>query len=243
LQSIVIQKVKIMMKRIGWFAARTFFVFVIVSLVAVLLLKFIPPVTSAFMAAKYCQGGSSKRTEIRYYWVNWKNISPRMALAAVAAEDQKFPEHFGFDFDAIADALEEGEKGRRLRGASTISQQVAKNLFLWEGRSFLRKGMEAYFTVLMEGLWSKRRILEIYLNIAEFGDGIYGVKAAAAKFFGKPPSMLTSREAAILAAVLPNPIKLKAAAPSAYVKRRAGRIETQMRNLGPSYLKGIWTEP
>ena len=166
-----------------------------------------------------------------------------MALAVVAAEDQKFPGHFGFDFGAIADALEEGEKGRRLRGASTISQQVAKNLFLWEGRSFLRKGLEAYFTVLMEAMWTKRRILEIYLNIAEFGDGIYGIKAAAKKVFGKPPSEITMREAAILAAVLPNPIRLKAAAPSAYVKGRARKIEKQMRNLGSSYLKEIWPDP
>ena len=164
-----------------------------------------------------------------------------MALAAVAAEDQKFPEHFGFDFQSITDALKEREAGGRLRGASTISQQVAKNLFLWNGKSFIRKGLEAYFTVLIELLWPKRRILEIYLNMAEFGDGIYGVEAAARSFFGKPPSELTRKESALLCAVLPNPIRLKAAAPSAYVTRRMQRIEKQMGNLGQSYLKGIWS--
>jgi monofunctional biosynthetic peptidoglycan transglycosylase len=164
-----------------------------------------------------------------------------MALAAVAAEDQKFPDHYGFDFAAIADAIEEGEKGRRLRGASTISQQVAKNLFLWESRSYLRKGLEAYYTVLLETFWSKRRILEIYLNIAQFGDGLYGVKAAAQVFFNKPPSALTMGECALLAGVLPNPVKFKVTAPSPYVLQRARSIEIQMRNLGPSYLKGIWT--
>jgi len=162
-----------------------------------------------------------------------------MALAAVAAEDQKFPEHFGFDFKSMVEALKEREDGGSLRGASTITQQVAKNLFLWKGRNFIRKGLEAYFTVLIEVLWPKRRILEVYLNVAEFGDGIYGVEAASKKFFHKPPSRLTRRESALLAAVLPNPIRLKAAVPSAYVIQRAQRIERQMRNLGSSYLKGI----
>lgn len=162
-----------------------------------------------------------------------------MPLAAVAAEDQKFPGHFGFDFESIADAWEEMEEGRRVRGASTISQQVAKNLFLWSGKSFVRKAFEAYFTVIMEVLWPKRRILEIYLNIAEFGDGVYGVQAASSKFFGKSPSLLTKREAALLAAVLPNPIRFQVAAPSHYVKRRALHIEKQMNNLGSSYLKNL----
>ncbi len=213
------------------------------SLVAVLVLRFIPPVTSAFMVERWRQGlfDSHDRTAIRYDWVGWKEISPQMALAAVASEDQKFPDHFGFDFESIAEALEDAEEGGRLRGASTISQQVAKNLFLWNGKSFIRKGLEAYFTVLMELLWPKRRILEIYLNIAEFGDGLYGVKAAAAKFFGKSPARLTKKESAMLAAVLPNPIRYRVEAPSAYVKRRAQRIEKQMSNLGPSYLRGVWS--
>jgi monofunctional glycosyltransferase len=224
-------------------AAWLMFGLFLISVFSVLVLRFVPPVYSAFMVERYCSGlfVSSSRTAIAYHWADWKEISPGMALAAVAAEDQKFPEHYGFDFESMADALQEIEDGGRFRGASTISQQVAKNLFLWKGKSFIRKGLEAYFTVLMELLWPKRRILEVYLNVAEFGDGIYGVEAAAKKFFGKPSSGLTGKESALLAAVLPNPIELKAAAPSAYVKLRTLRIEKQMRNLGQSYLKDIWS--
>jgi monofunctional biosynthetic peptidoglycan transglycosylase len=216
--------------------------FFLFSLVAVLSLRFVPPVSSAFMIQRYCQNlfVSPRQTPIVYQWVSWKEISPHIALAAVAAEDQKFPQHVGFDFESMAEALEDIEEGKRFRGASTISQQVAKNLFLWKGKSFIRKGLEAYFTVLMELLWPKRRIMEVYLNIAEFGDGIYGVKAAAKKYFGKSPSELTRKESALLAAVLPNPLKFQVAAPSAYVKRRTVRIEKQMTNLGQSYLKDIW---
>jgi monofunctional biosynthetic peptidoglycan transglycosylase len=219
----------------------TFTVFLI-SLVAVLLLRFIPPITSAFMVANYCKGlfASNSTTSIRYHWVDWQEISPHIALAAVAAEDQKFPDHFGFDLQSMVETLKKRGNGGSLRGASTISQQVAKNLFLWKEKSFVRKGLEAYFTVLIEVLWPKRRILEVYLNIAEFGDGIYGVGVAAKRFFNKHPSRLTEKESALLSAVLPNPIKLKVAAPSAYVTRRAQNIERQMRNLGSSYLKDIW---
>ena len=225
--------------RAAWLMSGLF----LISVAAVLVLRFVPPVYSAFMVERYCSGlfASRGQTAIAYHWADWEKISPRMALAAVAAEDQKFPKHYGFDFESMAEALEEIEEGGRFRGASTISQQVAKNLFLWNGKSFIRKGLEAYFTVLIELLWSKRRILEIYLNVAEFGDGIYGVAAAAKQFFGKSPSGLTTRESALLAAVLPNPIRLKASAPSAYVKQRTLRIEKQMGNLGQSYLKNIWS--
>lgn len=236
-------KAKGIIKRVVEHAVRLTSGLFLISLVAVLLLRFVPPVYSAFMVERYCKGlfVSHSMTAIEYHWVDWEEISAQMALAAVAAEDQKFPEHFGFDFESIAQALEEIEEGGRLRGASTISQQVAKNLFLWKTKSFIRKGLEAYFTVLMEILWPKRRILEVYLNVAEFADGIYGVEAAAKKFFGKPPSELTKKESALLAAVLPNPIRFKVADPSAYVKQRALRIEKQMRNLGQSYLKDIWS--
>ncbi len=222
--------------------AKTAVGLVVFSVLAVLLLRFVPPVASAFMAARYAEGvfGSRAYTAIDYRWVNWKKISPQMPLAAVAAEDQKFPDHFGFDFDALADAFERLEEGGRIRGGSTISQQVAKNLFLWKGQSFFRKGIEAYFTVLIESFWPKRRILEVYLNIAEFGDGIYGVEAAARRYFGKPAAKLSQREAARLAAVLPNPTRYKAAAPSAYVQRRTAHIERQMRNLGSTYLRDVW---
>jgi monofunctional biosynthetic peptidoglycan transglycosylase len=163
-----------------------------------------------------------------------------MRLAVVAAEDQKFPHHWGFDFESIADAVQEKGARGRPRGASTISQQVARNLFLWPGRSYLRKGLEAYFTVLLELLWPKRRILEVYLNVAEFGDGIYGIAAAAQAFFGKRPADLGRAEAALLAAVLPNPRRLHARNPSAYVRERALWIEEQMIHLGgPAYLQSL----
>ncbi len=162
-----------------------------------------------------------------------------MALAVVASEDQKFPDHRGFDFQSISDALEERRTKGRLRGASTITQQTAKNLFLWEGRSFVRKGFEAWFAVLMETLWPKRRILEIYLNIVEFGDGVYGVQSAARIYLGKGASGLTRREAALMAAVLPSPKRFSVVAPSGYIQQRTRQIERQMHNLGPSYLKNL----
>lgn len=175
---------------------------------------------------------------IHYRWVSWDRISPHLAIAVVAAEDQKFPIHHGFDFESIAQALDE-EKGRR-RGASTISQQVAKNLFLWPGRSYVRKGLEAYFTILIETLWPKRRILEIYLNVAEFGPGTFGVGAASRRYFAKSPDQLSLWEASLLAAVLPNPKKMSAARPSAYVRGRAWEIRTWVRQLGgPRYLADI----
>jgi monofunctional biosynthetic peptidoglycan transglycosylase len=158
----------------------------------------------------------------------------------VASEDQLFPTHSGFDFKQIHKALDDAERGRRARGASTISQQVAKNLFLWNGHSWVRKGFEAWFTVLIEWLWPKQRILEMYLNIAQFGRGIYGAEAAAQNFFHKPAARLTQAEAARLAAVLPNPLQLRAERPSRYLQRRQLEIEQQMRALGgPSYLAGM----
>ncbi|MEO7200282.1 MAG: monofunctional biosynthetic peptidoglycan transglycosylase, partial [Dokdonella sp.] len=157
-----------------------------------------------------------------------------LAIAVVASEDQRFPQHRGFDVDAIRDALAAADDGERLRGASTISQQVAKNLFLWGGRSYVRKGLEVWFTALIETLWTKQRILEVYLNIAEFGDGIYGAQAASQQHFGRPATELSSHQAALLAAVLPSPKRLHAKRPSAYVQKRAAWIERQMRQLGGS---------
>jgi monofunctional biosynthetic peptidoglycan transglycosylase len=159
-------------------------------------------------------------------------ISPHLKLAVVAAEDQNFPRHFGFDVSAMLDAWQAHQDGKRLRGASTISQQVAKNLFLWPGRSLLRKTIEAYVTFLIELLWPKRRILEVYLNIAEFGRGRFGVAAASRLFFGKSPHNLTAQDAAILAAVLPNPLQYRVDRPSAYVARRQRWILRQMQQLG-----------
>jgi monofunctional biosynthetic peptidoglycan transglycosylase len=153
-------------------------------------------------------------------------------VAVIAAEDQNFTEHFGFDWQAIEKAVQHNEHSRRKRGASTVSQQTAKNLFLWNSRSWTRKGLEAWFTLLIEVGWSKKRILEVYLNIVEFGDGVYGAEAAARTFFGKPAKRLTPSEAALLAAVLPNPHRFHASAPSDYIRGRQAWILNQMRQLG-----------
>ncbi|AYL53544.1 TPA: monofunctional biosynthetic peptidoglycan transglycosylase [Citrobacter freundii] len=166
-------------------------------------------------------------------WVSMDEISPWMGLAVIAAEDQKFPEHWGFDVSAIEKALAHNERNEnRIRGASTLSQQTAKNLFLWDGRSWVRKSLEAGLTLGMETVWSKKRILTVYLNIAEFGDGVFGVEAAAQRYFHKPASRLSLSEAALLAAVLPNPLRFKANAPSGYVRSRQAWIMRQMRQLG-----------
>ncbi|HEX6834249.1 MAG TPA: monofunctional biosynthetic peptidoglycan transglycosylase [Rudaea sp.] len=205
----------------------------LVTWLVVLILRFAPPPTSAFMI----EHRLSTHAPNRYQWTAWPNVSPELPIALVAAEDQKFPTHHGFDVQAIRSALDEADEGERLRGASTISQQTAKNLFLWGGRSFVRKGLEAYFTVLIELTWPKRRILEVYLNIIEFGDGVYGAEAAAHEFFRKSSAQLSAHESALLAATLPNPKKLRANAPSAYVLERADWIERQVRQLGgPGYL-------
>jgi monofunctional biosynthetic peptidoglycan transglycosylase len=163
-----------------------------------------------------------------------------MRVAVVAAEDQNFPHHWGFDLESILDALQKKGKRRRLRGASTITQQVARNLFLWPGRSYIRKGLEAYFAVCVELLWPKRRILEVYLNVVELGDGTYGVPAASRDFFGKRPAELTRQEAALLASALPNPMRYDVRRPSPRMQERARWIEEQVAHLGgPAYLQGL----
>ena len=212
------------------------------SLALVVCLRWVPPCTSAVMIGENFERffSGKKQGTIRYQWVNWEEISPSMRLAVVAAEDQLFPHHKGFDFESMREAMERQRKGGRLRGASTITQQVAKNLFLWTGRSYVRKGFEAYFTILLELLWPKSRILEVYLNIAEFGDGIYGVHAAAETYLRKSPSALTRRDAALLAAVLPNPKRFKVRNPSSYVRQRGNWIQQQMELLGGvGYLKDL----
>ena len=229
------------MKRICRLLVRGVLAVVILTVGPVLLLRWVPPPTSAFMLEKRLAGViSGQGARIRYRWVPWAAISSSMRIAVVAAEDQKFPHHWGFDVGAIEEAVEKNEARRRPRGASTITQQVAKNLFLWSGPSYLRKGMEAYFTVLLELFWPKRRILEMYLNVAEFGEGTYGVGVAAEAFFHTSSAHLTPHEAALLAAVLPNPRRLRAANPSPYVLERAGWIESQMQQLGgPTYLRSL----
>lgn len=203
------------------------------SVLGTLLLRFVPPLISGVMIERRIEAWYQGRPyQAVYQWVRWDRVAPWAPLAAVAAEDQQFANHRGFDLASIQNALDEHERGRRLRGASTISQQVAKNLFLWSGRSYLRKGLETYFTALIEVLWSKRRILEVYVNIVELGDGVFGVEAASRRFFGKPASQLRPEDAALLAAVLPNPHRLRVDRPSAFVEERRAWILTQMGQLG-----------
>lgn len=204
-----------------------------ISLLATASMRFIPPLTTAVIMERRVSALVHGRTyHADYRWVPWSRISPHAALAVIASEDQNFATHHGFDVESIQKAVDAHERGERLRGASTISQQVAKNLFLWSGRSYVRKGLEAYFTALIEVTWSKRRILEVYLNIVELGDGVFGVEAASLRDFHKPASRLTAEEAALLAAVLPNPIRLRVSRPSAYVEERRGWIVQQMDQLG-----------
>ena len=219
--------------------------FVAVSVLQVLVLRFVDPPFSAFMAGRQLEAWAEGdwRFRIAYDWRDLRAMAPSLPLALVAAEDQRFPLHHGFDFEAIRKAQAHNERMearaerrnqpvKHLRGASTISQQTAKNLFLWPGRSWVRKGLEAWYTVLMEALWPKARILEMYANIAEFGDGIYGAQAAARSYFGKDAARLTPAESARLAAVLPSPRRYSAGRPGPYVQRRSGGIQRQMRHLG-----------
>lgn len=189
-------------------------------------LRWFDPTTTAFMLQD-----ESGRDPLLHEWQDWEQLGGAAALAVIAAEDQRFDRHFGLDLDSIRDSIETAQDGGRMRGASTISQQVAKNLYLWPGRNLARKGLEAYFTLLLEACLSKKRILEIYLNIAEFGPGIYGVAAASRYYFSKPPSRLYDAEAALLAAVLPNPRRFRVDEPSDYVRERQSWILGQMQRL------------
>jgi monofunctional glycosyltransferase len=216
---------------------------VAVTVLAVVAMRWIDPPFTAFMARDRIAAAFSagKGYAFRHEWRERARISKYAALAVVAAEDQQFPRHRGFDFRQIDKALADRERGRRVRGASTISQQVAKNLFLWPGQSWFRKGLEAGITVLLELAWPKERILEVYLNVAEFGRGTWGIQAASRRYFGRDADRLTRSQAALLAAVLPSPRRLRADAPSAYVRKRQRWIERQMVALGgPAYLAGTW---
>jgi monofunctional biosynthetic peptidoglycan transglycosylase len=217
-------------------AGLAFVAWAAVTVLAVVALRWIDPPFTAFMIADRVGALVTRPPgyDFAYEWRDWERISKNAAIAVVAAEDQKFPEHRGFDFKQIDKALEDRERGRRVRGASTISQQVAKNLFLWRGQSWFRKGIEAGITVLIEAAWSKQRILEMYLNIAEFGRGTYGVQAASQRYFDKDAARLSQSEAALLAAVLPAPTRYKADAPSNYVRRRQAWIQRQIASLGGS---------
>jgi monofunctional biosynthetic peptidoglycan transglycosylase len=214
--------------------ARLAFWFLAITVGGVILYRFVPVWITPLMIIRTVQQATDHRRTVRWQqdWVPFEHLSPYLQLAVVCAEDQAFLEHWGFDFQAIEKAIEHNRKSRRLRGASTISQQTAKNVFLWPGRSWIRKGLEVYFTFLIETLWSKERIMTVYLNVIEFGDGIYGAEAAAKHFFNKPARRLNREEAALLAAVLPNPLKRNAARPTALVRNRQQWILSQMRMWG-----------
>jgi len=200
------------------------------------------PPTTAFMQEKQLEAESRglRSVRIHYQWTDYADISPYMRIAVVTAEDQNFPYHHGFDWSAMDAAFEHNEKSHRVHGASTISQQTAKNLWLWPGRSYLRKAVEAWFTVLIESEWTKQRILETYLNVAQLDDYTFGVGAAARDAFGVPASQLSAEQAALLAAALPEPDRVDVTEPSAYMQKRQAWILDQMAGLGgPDYLDVI----
>lgn len=233
-------------RRRGWFARALRALLLVlaawaaVTVLAVVAMRWIDPPTTAFMLRDRIGGMFDPDYQFRHEWRDLDQVSRYAPLAVVAAEDQQFPFHRGFDFKQIDKALADRERGRRVRGASTISQQVAKNLFLWPGQSWFRKGLEAGITVLIELAWPKRRILEVYLNVAEFGRGTWGVQAASRRFFHRDASRLTPAEAALLAAVLPAPRRYRAEAPGPYVRKRQAWIQRQMTALGgPAYLAGL----
>ena len=218
------------------------FLFAAATVLQVAVLRFVDPPLSAFMAARQVEALAEGDVSFRvaYDWRDLDEISPHLPLAMVAPEDQNFANHHGFDFKAIEKARINNAKGRKVRGGSTISQQVAKNLFLWQGGGYFRKGVEAWYTLLIELMWPKTRILEVYANIAEFGDGIYGAQAASRSYWKKDASKLSPAESARMAAVLPSPRRYSVANPGPYVKGRTNKIQRQMRQIGgTAYLETL----
>ncbi|WAM51265.1 monofunctional biosynthetic peptidoglycan transglycosylase [Vreelandella venusta] len=216
--------------RLAW---RGVLAFVVFSIALVLLFRFVPPPGSMVMVERKIQSWiNSEPIDIQRQWRSWEHLSSNAKLAVIAAEDQRFPQHSGFDLVELKRALKASLDGERLRGASTLSQQTAKNVFLWSDRSWARKGLEVWFTLLIETLWSKQRILEVYLNVAEWDTGVFGLEAAAGHYFGASGSALTERQASLLAAILPSPRTRSASRPDAQVERRSQWILQQMRNLG-----------
>jgi monofunctional biosynthetic peptidoglycan transglycosylase len=214
---------RLSMRRLVRMAALVALALAAVSVGLVLLYRVLPVPATPFMLVRAIGGSGIDKD-----WVRLSEISPNLVRGVIASEDAKFCGHLGFDLEAIESAFAAIEEGGRLRGGSTISQQTAKNVFLWQDRTWIRKGLEAYFTLLIETLWPKRRIMEVYLNVIEWDDGVYGAEAAARHHFGKPAAALTRREAALLAVVLPNPRHWSAGKPGPYVSRRAGIIDRRM---------------
>ncbi|BCB08913.1 monofunctional biosynthetic peptidoglycan transglycosylase [Vreelandella venusta] len=216
--------------RLAWRGALAF---IVLSIALVLLFRFVPPPGSMVMVERKIQSWiNSEPIDIQRQWRSWEHLSSNAKLAVIAAEDQRFPQHSGFDLVELKRALKASLDGERLRGASTLSQQTAKNVFLWSDRSWARKGLEVWFTLLIETLWSKQRILEVYLNVAEWDTGVFGLEAAAGHYFGASGSALTERQASLLAAILPSPRTRSASRPDAQVERRSQWILQQMHNLG-----------
>lgn len=225
-----------MLRKIFRFIVKVFLWFIVVSILLVVLFRFVPvPFTPLMISRALEQRDSGEAMYANHDWVPIAEISPELQKAVIASEDGKFFTHYGFDFEAIEKAYENNKKGKRIKGGSTISQQTAKNVFLWQGRSYLRKGLEAYFTVLIELIWSKERIMEVYLNSIEMGDGIYGAQAAAKYWYKKDAKNLTRYEAAAIAAILPSPLKYKATNSSSYINSRKGHIVRQMRYIKLDY--------
>ncbi|WP_027908270.1 monofunctional biosynthetic peptidoglycan transglycosylase [Pseudomonas sp. URMO17WK12:I4] len=219
---------RLLLKSLLWFIAGSFLL--------VLALRWVPPPGTALMVERKIESWvDGKPIDLQRTWRSWDQLPDDLKIAVIASEDQKFAYHWGFDVDAIKAALSHNQQGGSVRGASTLSQQVAKNLFLWSGRSWLRKGIEVWFTGLIELLWPKERILEVYLNSAEWADGVFGAEAAARHHFNIGASYLSARQASLLAAVLPNPRQFDAGRPSGYVNQRANWIRRQMRQLGGSH--------
>ncbi|MCW9705475.1 monofunctional biosynthetic peptidoglycan transglycosylase [Fodinibius salsisoli] len=210
---------------------------ILISLLFILLLRWINPPTSAFMMQRSVAAwwNGEENFELYQSWTDWEDISPHIKMAAITSEDQNFANHWGIDFGSVQKALEEYERGQGLRGASTITQQTAKNLFLWPAQSYIRKGIEAYTAFLLELLWSKERILEVYLNIVEFGNGVYGVQAASERYFNTPPGLLSKSQSALMVTALPAPKRYNLAAPSSYMRERQRWVMQYMDLLGNSY--------
>ncbi len=224
-----------------WLLVRVVVFLLITSFGAVVVLKYVPIWVTPLVVSRWIDTfGTDESSHVYKKWRSYDDISKEAALAVIASEDQAFPRHWGFDFDEIQDAIRENQHRKRPRGASTITQQVAKNVFLWSGRSYVRKGLEVYFTVLIELIWGKRRILEVYLNVAETGPMTFGVEAASQRFYHHSAAELSRNEAARIAAVLPNPILLSIRNPSNYVQRRTRQIARQMRALGgQKYIRNL----
>lgn len=228
-----------MLKKTYRFFRKLMLYFFIGSVALTIIYRFVPPPFTYLMIQRLVeQKMDGEGLKLRKDWVSIGEMSPYLVRAVIASEDQHFNEHWGFDIEALQKAYQHNQKSKKVKGGSTISQQVAKNVFLWPGRSYFRKGLEAYFTILIEITWSKKRIMEIYLNEIEMGDGIYGAEAASKKYFRKPAKDLSKRESALIAAVLPNPIRWTPVHPNAYIQRRQYRILRAMRYVGkPEYLK------